>query len=164
MDNNSSDTCKCSFYSPAIIIISGAFSWISSLFLVLSELWLAGSIKLLWLKLFSKLDDSNWLLSSPDWITLLGLIPTLAQYVLTFWPVLFSPVICLGKNCALVFFLSWPHESWTYILSLTHSVKSFSDSSLCLPLNNSSLSNMVASFFKLNLPTLFRIKDSKDVR
>ena len=39
------------------------YCWISSPFLVLSELWLAGSTQLLWLKLFSKLTDSIWLLT-----------------------------------------------------------------------------------------------------
>ena len=45
------------------------YSWISSPFLVLSELWLAGSIQLFWLKLLSKLTDSIRLLSASHWIT-----------------------------------------------------------------------------------------------
>jgi len=44
----------------------------------LSELCLAGSTQLSWLKLFSKLTDSTWLLSVSYWIALLGLILTLA--------------------------------------------------------------------------------------
>jgi hypothetical protein len=39
---------------------------ISSPFLVLSEFSLADSTQLFWLKLLSKLTDSNWLLSSSD--------------------------------------------------------------------------------------------------
>jgi hypothetical protein len=41
------------------------------LFPSLSELFLAGSIQLFWLKLF-KTTDSNWLLLASDWIALLG--------------------------------------------------------------------------------------------
>jgi hypothetical protein len=44
------------------------------------------------------------------------------------------------------------------ILYLIHSVKSFSDSSLCLPLHQTSLSNTAASFNKLTSPSLFGIK------
>jgi hypothetical protein len=45
-----------------------------------------------------------------------------------------------------------------YILSLAHSVKSVSDSSLCMPLNLVSLSNMSASFYQLILPIWFGIE------
>jgi hypothetical protein len=40
----------------------------------------------------------------------------------------------------------------------SYPAKSFSDSSLCLPLNLASLSNMGAFFYKLTLPSLFGIK------
>jgi hypothetical protein len=49
----------------------------SSPFLVLSELWLAGSTQLFWLKLPSKLTDWIWLLLAPHWIFLLSLKLTL---------------------------------------------------------------------------------------
>ena len=42
-------TCKFVFYSPDVIV-SEAYCWISSPFLVLSELWVAGSTQLFWLK------------------------------------------------------------------------------------------------------------------
>ena len=51
---------------------SETYCRISSLFLFLSELWLAGSTQLFWLKFLSKLTDSNWLLSAFDWTALLG--------------------------------------------------------------------------------------------
>jgi hypothetical protein len=34
--------CKCNAYLPDVIVISEAYCWISSPFLALSELWLAG--------------------------------------------------------------------------------------------------------------------------
>jgi hypothetical protein len=45
-----------------------------------------------------------------------------------------------------------------HILSLIHFVISLSDSSLCLPLNYLSLSNMASSFYKLALPSLLGMK------
>jgi hypothetical protein len=41
---------------------SETYCRISSLFLFLSELWLAGATQLFWLKFLSKLTDSFWLL------------------------------------------------------------------------------------------------------
>jgi hypothetical protein len=55
-------------YWPDVIVILAAYCRISSLFLVLYELWLAGSTSLFWSKL-SKLTDSIWLISL---IALLG--------------------------------------------------------------------------------------------
>ena len=60
---------KVSFILLVISIISEAYCWISSPFLALSELWLAGSIQLSWLQLLSKLTDSIRLLSASHWIT-----------------------------------------------------------------------------------------------
>jgi hypothetical protein len=48
--------CKNNFYSPGAVFILETYCRISSPFLVLSELWLADSTQLLWLKLLSKLD------------------------------------------------------------------------------------------------------------
>jgi hypothetical protein len=50
---------------PRMFSASEACCWVSSPFLVLSELWPAGSTTLFWLKLLSKLTDSFWLLSRP---------------------------------------------------------------------------------------------------
>jgi hypothetical protein len=55
--------CKSNFYSPEVVVVSEAYYWLSSSFLALSELWLAGSTQLFWLKLLSKLIDSDWLLT-----------------------------------------------------------------------------------------------------
>jgi hypothetical protein len=63
---------KSNSYSPDVIIVLETYCWISSPFLALSELWLAGSTQLFWFKLLSKLTDSNWLLSASDWIAQLG--------------------------------------------------------------------------------------------
>jgi hypothetical protein len=51
------------------------YSWISSPFLVLSELWLSGSIQLFWLK--TPLHTKWFNPASLFWIALLGLILTL---------------------------------------------------------------------------------------
>jgi hypothetical protein len=52
------------FYSPDITVVLEAYYSISSPFLLLSELWMAGSTELFWLKFLSKLTDSIWLLSA----------------------------------------------------------------------------------------------------
>lgn len=77
--------CIRVYYSPDVIVVIEAYHWISSSFLVLgglplnkliisssSELWLASSTQMFWLKRFSKLTVSNWLPSASDWIFLLG--------------------------------------------------------------------------------------------
>lgn len=51
---------------------------IKSPILILSHLWLDDSTQLYWPKFLSKLTDSVWLLSLSYWITLLGLILSLA--------------------------------------------------------------------------------------
>ena len=47
------------FFLPDVIVILEAYCWISSLFLVLSELWLAGSTQLLWLKMSLGADGAK---------------------------------------------------------------------------------------------------------
>jgi hypothetical protein len=63
--------CKSNLHLPNGIVISAAYCWINSPFLVLSELWLAGSTQLFWLRLLSKNTDSVWL-PCFSWIALLG--------------------------------------------------------------------------------------------
>ena len=65
--------CKCNFYLSDVIVISEVYCWTSSPFPALSELGLAGSTQLFWLKIFSKLTGSNWLLSASHWIAPLSL-------------------------------------------------------------------------------------------
>ena len=132
---------------------SETYCWISSPFLVLSELWLAGSTQLFWLKLLSKLTDSIWLLSASHWIALLGLKLTLAicsnllapshslaHSVFTcVWLVLSATCLCTAvpaklppsSLCTSLSFLLIGHS-----LSLIHSGGSFSDLLLSLPLRS----------------------------
>lgn len=56
---------KSNFYWPYVIVVLAVCCWISSSFL---ELSLAASTQLFWLKLLSKLTDSNWLILASDWI------------------------------------------------------------------------------------------------
>jgi hypothetical protein len=70
--------CKSCFYMSSVIIISKAFCWISSPFLLLSELSLADSTQLSWPKLLYKLTNSNHLFLASDWIALPGLKQILA--------------------------------------------------------------------------------------
>jgi hypothetical protein len=79
---------------PDVIAVSKAYCWIGLLFIFLSELGLAGSTQLFWLKLLSKLIHSIWLLSAFHWIALLGLK---CQFVLIFW--LFSLWLQLFPTC-----------------------------------------------------------------
>jgi hypothetical protein len=76
-DPNESETVKVT-YSPEVIMVLEAYFWIISHFLALSKLLMARSTQLLWLKLCSKLNDSNWLLLASDWIAMLGFKLTLA--------------------------------------------------------------------------------------
>jgi hypothetical protein len=80
-------THTCKSYSPGVIVTSEAYCWINSPFLALSELWLAGSTQLFWLKLLSKLTDPNWLFLASHWIALLGLKLTPAIFCLHLQPV-----------------------------------------------------------------------------
>jgi hypothetical protein len=59
-------------------------------FLVLSELWLAGSTQLFWLKLPSQLTDLNWLLSWP--LNCLKLTFLIICLLLILWFILSLPV------------------------------------------------------------------------
>lgn len=77
-DQNASwEECKINFYSPDVLVVLKAYCWVNSPFLALSELWLASSTHLVWLKLLPKLTYANRLLSASDWIALLGLRLTL---------------------------------------------------------------------------------------
>ena len=73
------EVCNCCFYSTDVIVFLEAYFWISSPFLVLSELWLAGSTQLF---LAQTLLQADWFklafLSASEWIALLGLKLTLA--------------------------------------------------------------------------------------
>ena len=93
---------------PRMFSASETCCWISSPFLVLSELWLAGSTQLFWLKLLSKLTDSIWFLSASHLIALLGLRLTLpicySLWLLILWlvqsSVVFMPRFCLPAPCS----------------------------------------------------------------
>lgn len=123
--------CKSSFYLPDVVVILEAYCWISSPFLVLSELQLAELTELFQLK--TPLQS--------DWFKLASFCFSLHCYAL--------------KNClwnwqsdlAQTELLSLPAQPLTslsylsillrigYMLLLTQSISSFSDSTLCLPLN-----------------------------
>lgn len=94
--------CKCNFYLPDVIVISEAYCWISLHFLALSEFWLAGLTQFSGPKLFSRLTDSNWLLSACSWISLLSLKLTLAICshlpFIILWLLLSSPTTFLFKT------------------------------------------------------------------
>ena len=149
----------------------------SSPFLVLSQLPLADSTQLFWLKLLSKLFDSIWLFSSFHWIVLLGLKltwvtcpnPLVPSYSLVamasaelHWAALSCMNSCMNSwtNSAVLPCIHSADSHWLnflptkslprlcsyiaslsgavllkvgQIVSLTCSVSSFSDSSLCLP-------------------------------
>ena len=82
-NSSSLDPEGFSFQPPSVnlgpdVLASKIYCWICSFFLVLSELWLAGSPQLLWLKVLFQLTDSIWLLSASHWFALLGLKLTLA--------------------------------------------------------------------------------------
>lgn len=64
--------CKNTFYLTDVTVISKAYCWIKSPFLVFSELWLADSTQLFWLKRLSKVTNSNGILSASHWIALIG--------------------------------------------------------------------------------------------
>ena len=123
--------------------------WINSPFLHLSEFWLAGLNQLFWIKLLSKLTDSNLLLSPSDWIILLGktvlelhkLKCPKPNWTELNWTQLNSTQLNSTQlnsievslpHCSLsrLFFLSVLVRIG-YILFLTHSVKPFLDLSLC---------------------------------
>jgi hypothetical protein len=69
---NSHENCKGIFYSPDVTVILLAYSQISSPFVVLCELWLAGSTQLFLLKLSSMPTVSICLLSASHSIALPG--------------------------------------------------------------------------------------------
>ena len=73
------------------------YCWISSSFVVLSELWLADSTQLFWLKLLFKMTDSICLLSPFHRIPLFGFKLTLAIFLI-YWLLILS-----GFN-----WLCWP--------------------------------------------------------
>lgn len=56
--------CNSDIYLPNVIVVSEVYSWVSSSFLFLSDLWLGGSTQLFWTKLLTKLPDSIWVFSS----------------------------------------------------------------------------------------------------
>ena len=98
---------------------SETYCWISSPFLVLSELWLAGSTQLFWLKLLSKLTDSIWLLSASHWIALLGL-----KLTLTICSNLLAPSYSLASTASAdLHWTAWTHKSiqlyYTVLTGLT---------------------------------------------
>jgi hypothetical protein len=158
-----STTVNVNVYLPEVIV-SQAYSWISSLFLALSEVWLAGLtlLHILFMfcfKLLFKLTDSIWFLLGSPWIALLGLKLTLV-ICCTLWLLIHSLVSVASAD---LHWNAWSHKwtqlhcTWTpswlspytvlkrllsctvlmrtgHILSLTH-CQIFSDSSLCLPVN-----------------------------
>ena len=166
---NITQTCKSSFYSPDVIGFLDTFCWISSPFLVLFELWLAGSTQLSCLKPLFKLTDIIWLLSASDWIALLGLKPTQsicsnllapshslastapADLHQTAWVHKGTKLHCTVLHCAASHLVNSQFTGTKFslsyllinsflletghILSLTHSVISSSDFSICLPLS-----------------------------
>ena len=157
--------CNWYFYSLVVIIISEA-----SCFLFLSELWLADSsqllwLRLLWLKLLSKLIDSIWFLLASHRAALeicsnllapSYYLPSTASADLHWRAQNSKELISTALHSP-----HWLPTDWQkannrltelpllslcfalialllrvgHILWLSHSVKSFSDSSLCLPLN-----------------------------
>ena len=157
-------TYKSNFYLPDVIVLSKAYRWISSPFLALSELLLVGSVQLLWLKRLSKLTDSNWLLLASDRIARLRNTASESQDLnfteCTNWTELpklngtelnWTSLHCLNSTelhslyyPPLLTYSALPLSSLSFLfilmtvgcmLPLTHSTKSFSDSSLCLFLN-----------------------------
>ena len=104
------NSCENNFYFPETVV-SEAYCWISSPFLVISELWLAGSTQLFWLKLLSKLTDSICFSSSPNWIALLS-----PKLTLEICSNLLAPCFSSGFSC-----LCWPalHKLHRLISHLT---------------------------------------------
>jgi hypothetical protein len=74
------DRCKSIFCLPDIFVITEDYWWISSPFIVLSDLWMTASTQLFWHNLLFKLTDSNCLLSASCRIALLALKLSLAVY------------------------------------------------------------------------------------
>jgi hypothetical protein len=105
------DTCKNNFSSPDVIFLAEVYCWISSPFLVLSELCLDGSIQLLWLELLSKLSDLIWLLSALLWIALLGITITAPAICFNLWAPSYSLALT-GFNSSVVHWLNWLPTDW----------------------------------------------------
>ena len=145
--------CKSNFYLRDTILISEAYCWINSPFLVLSKLWLAGWTQQFWPKLLSKLTHENWLFLASGWIALISfkLILAVSSYrlPLILWIILSLPLTCLCEIVSVNYFALPLSFSLTcclklsffpllmrvwIILFLIHLVKSFSDPSLCLTL------------------------------
>ena len=148
--------CKCNFYSTDVIVISEAYCWIHLPCLALSEFWLADSTQLFCLKLTSKLTDSIQLPSASDRIAFPLLQLAISSNLLAPHSVFTCVYLVLSATCLCkTLLVKLPHTSptilflsccpsmsflsvfmWTgCILSVTHSVKSFSDLSLCPPLD-----------------------------
>jgi len=106
--NEKTAVLKSNFYLPGVIVLSETHCWISSPFLSLSELCLAGSTQLFWLKHLSKMIDSIWLLSASHWIALPGLKQTLEIH-----SNLLSPSYSLAFTASAN--LNW--TAWTHYLT-----------------------------------------------